>query len=340
MTNHAILGLGFMAATHIRALQKVPGARLAALCNPSGRHLDGDFTDVSGNHGDKEPLILDMADIKAFQEPSKLFADPEIDVVHICTPTITHPGLVTAALRSGKHVLCEKPVARTSEDALEMAAVARENGRILMPAMCLRFFPEWAAAKTAIDEGTYGKVLGGRFRRVGEPPAWGQQFFLDGSKSGGALLDLHIHDVDFIHYCFGKPRALYATGYNGPSGAIDYVVSQYAFGSGVSVHAEAAWTMTPGFGFTMEYTLNFERATLDYDLLREGAALKLYEEEKEPQTLTFDQEDGYVGEIAHLSECISEGLTESGIPPEDGVTAIQICEAEERSVRSGEVIAL
>src|ERR1051325_8728872 len=101
-----------------------------------------------------------------------------------------------------------------------------------MPAMCLRFWPEWAWVKRAIDDGRFGKVLAARFRRVAEPPGWGQHNFLEGSKSGGALLDLHIHDVDFVLQCFGRPCAVFATGYTKLSGAVDHVVAQYQFPAG------------------------------------------------------------------------------------------------------------
>src|SRR5439155_2688392 len=98
--NIGIVGLGFMAATHIKAYRKVPGARVAALCNPSGRNLDGDFSKVFGNVGDTEPLKLDMAGVKASRNFSQLLTDPSIDLIDICTPTITHHLLVIEALEA------------------------------------------------------------------------------------------------------------------------------------------------------------------------------------------------------------------------------------------------
>lgn len=340
MINVGIVGLGFMAVTHMKAYREVEGIRIGALCNPSGRHLDGDFSDVAGNLGDDDPVKLDMSGIKAYRELDALLADPEIQMIDICTPTAFHAPFAIAALEAGKHVLCEKPMARTSEEARRMIAAAKEAEVYLMPAMCLRFWPEWQLVKDAIEDGRYGRVEAARFRRVGEPPAWGQKFFLDGAKSGGALLDLHIHDVDFVNHCFGRPSSVHSTGYAKVSGAYDYVMSQFRFDSGVTVSAEGGWHMTPGFGFNMAYTVNFERATLDYDLSRGEDALKVFEVDREPMTLKPEGPDGFVGEIGHLLAAIQTGDAPTRVSAEDGLTALEICEAEERSIRSGAVVSL
>ncbi|HSH95327.1 MAG TPA: Gfo/Idh/MocA family oxidoreductase, partial [Roseimicrobium sp.] len=190
MTSIGIIGLGFMAATHIKAIRELPNARLGALCNPSGRHLDGDFSNVAGNLGNDEPVRVDMTATKAYRNVDELLADPDIQLIDICAPTHTHLNLAVAALRAGKHVLCEKPLARTSAEARLIADAAAEATSFFMPAMCVRFAPSWAMVKILIENQTYGKALSARFRRVAQPPGWGHQHFKDGKKSGGALLDL------------------------------------------------------------------------------------------------------------------------------------------------------
>ena len=340
MINVGIVGLGFMAAAHIKAYRQLAGARIAALCNPSGRHLDGDFSGVSGNVGDNEAVKLDMGEVKAFRNYAELLADPAIQLIDLCAPTLAHPELAIAALKAGKHVLCEKPLARTSAQARQIVQAASEAKSFFMPAMCMRFWPEWAWVKKAIDEQTFGKVLGARFRRVAQRPGWGHQHFLLGEKSGGALLDLHIHDVDFVQYCFGRPRAVYATGYSKFSGAIDHVVAQYQVASGAAVYAEGAWAMTEGFGFSMTYTVNFENATADFDAARGADALKLFEPGKEPRTIPGGGEDGYVGELKYLLESIRTGSPPTIVTAQDGQSAVEICEAEERSIKTGQVIQL
>ena len=161
-----------------------------------------------------------------------------------------------------------------------------------------------------------------------------------GQNSGGALFDLHIHDTDFVQFCFGRPRAVFSTGFTKVSGAIDHVVTQYQFASGVTVHAEGSWAMTEGFGFNMAYTAIFERATLDYDLARGPEALRLFEQGQAPRTIRCEGDDGYVGELRHIVEAIQSGRPPNVVTAQDGLSAVEICAAEEQSVREGRLISL
>jgi predicted dehydrogenase len=335
-----IVGLGFMGATHLKAYRQIEDCRVAALCNPSGRNLDGNFSQVAGNVGSAGPLIPDMTQVKAYRDFADLLADPAVHLVDICAPTHRHPELAIAALQAGKHVLCEKPLARTAKLAREIADAASQAKTFLMPAMCLRFWPEWTWLKKVIDGHAYGKVLGARFRRVAQPPAWGQTFFFNGALSGGALLDLHIHDTDFVQLCFGRPRSVFSTGFSKVSGAIDHVVTQYQVASGASISAEGSWAMAEGFGFNMGYTVIFEAAMADYDIARGADALKLFEKGQEPQTVKVEGPDGYGGELRYLLNCIRSGAPPTLVTAQDSVSALEICEAEERSVLTGRIVSL
>ena len=338
--NIGIVGLGFMAATHIRAYRQVEGARVAALCNPSGRHLDGDFTNVAGNVGATDPVKLDMTGVKATKNFADLLNDPDIHAIDICAPTKAHEELALAALRAGKHVLCEKPLARTSAVARAIVAEAAKSKGIFMPAMCLRFWPEWSWLREAIASQRYGKVLASRFRRVAEPPGWGKNTFFNGAESGGGLFDLHIHDTDFVQACFGRPRSVFTTGYVKFSGAFDHVVTQYEVASGAIVHAEGGWAMTAGFGFNMSYTVNFERTTADYDIARGKEALRLSEEGQPARIVTCEGADGYVGELRYFVECARTGRAPQIVTAQDGLGSVEICEAEERSAKERQIISL
>ncbi len=310
------------------------------MCNPSGRHLDGDLSRVEGNLNTGEPLRLDMSQIKACRAPVELFNDPEIDVVDICTPTSSHPSLATAALAAGKHVLCEKPLARTSLLARQMVDAAQQARGFFMPAMCLRFWPQWFWVKQQIESGAFGRVLAARFRRVAEPPGWSRNIYFDGARSGGALLDLHVHDVDFVQFCFGRPESVWAAGYSRFSGAVDHVMAHYRVATGALVSAEGSWTMTKGFGFNMAYTVQFESATADYDLARGTEALRLYEEGKAPQTIQCEGPDGFVGELTYFVEAVEKKEAPTRVTAQEGLSAVEICEAEQRSVQTGQWIGL
>lgn len=181
-------------------------------------------------------------------------------------------------------------------------------------------------------------MLAARFRRVSAPPVWGRETYFNGAESGGAILDLHIHDSDFVQFLFGRPLSVFSTGQSRFSGAIDHVVTQYRVANGVTVYAEGSWLQTAGF--SMSYTVNFERATLDFDNRRGVEALCLNEEGKPARTVTLDVSDGYVGELRHMIQSILAGKPPTAVTARDGLQAIEICEAEEQSVKSGKVVSL
>jgi predicted dehydrogenase len=335
MAKIGLVGLGFMAATHLKAYREVKDAQIVALCNPSGRHLDGDFSDVAGNVGDNEPIRLEPDSFKGYTAYKEMIADPDIDAIDICAPTFIHRELSVLALNAGKHVLCEKPLARSSRDALQIIEAAEKSGKIFMPAMCLRFWPEWKWLKDAVADQRFGKVRSAVFRRLAEPPAWGKRNFLDGPRSGGALFDLHIHDSDFVQFCFGRPSAVQSAGYSMVSGAIDHVMTQYHVPDDAMVFAEGSWSMAPGFGFNMSYLVNFENATADYDLSRGEDSLRVTESGHDPKILKLEEPDGYVGELTHFVNCIGNGCQPTVVTADDGLSSVEICEAEELSVKNG-----
>lgn len=331
--NVAVVGLGFMGVTHLRAHLDNPAARVVAVCDATRIPVDGVLPGVAGNIKKSDDIHLGP-DVKVFQSLSGLLADPEAEIVDICTPTLLHPEQAVAALRAGKHVLCEKPLARTSAEAGDLLKVAAVSPGMLMPAMCMRFWPGWAWLKKAVGEQSFGRVLAANFRRVSEMPAWSRQ----GSYSGGALFDLHIHDSDFVHFLFGRPDSVFSSGVTGPSGDVNHVVTQYHFPGGPVVHAEGSWLLAKGFN--MAYTLHCERATLDFDLSRGAGALHVTEEGCEPRIVKLDGPDGYGAETRYFVDCVAHGRPPQIVTAQDGVTALEICEAEEKSVHTGRGVGL
>ncbi len=340
IVNVGVAGIGFMGATHIKAYLKIPGARLGAICDSARLPVNGDLSGIGGNIGDGKPLQLDMTRVKAYSKFDDLLADPAIDLVDICVPTPQHHPLCLAALQAGKHVVCEKPMARTSAQCREIVAAAAKAKGFFMPAMVMRFWPEWAWLKNAIARQTYGKVLAARFRRVCPPPGWSKASYFKGEDSGGALLDLHIHDTDFVQFCFGRSRSVFSVGTTRFSGATDHVATFYQVAGGIPITAEGGWLMTEGFGFKMEYTVNFEKATADYDSGRGAEALKLYEDGQKPRVITRASEDGYEVELRHMIESIQQGTPPNIVRAADGLSAVEICEAEEESIKTGAVVGL
>jgi len=331
--NVAVVGLGFMGVTHLRAYQQIPGARIVAVCDASRFPVNGVLPGVAGNIGQPDDVHLG-AQVKVFRKFDELLADPEIELVDLCTPTPLHAEQAIAALKAGKHVLCEKPLARSSAEGRETLNVAESSPGFLMPAMCMRFWPGWNWLKQAVKEKTYGAILAARFRRVSEMPAWSSS----GAHAGGALFDLHIHDTDFVNFLFGRPASVFSSGVTDAAGSINHVVTQYNFPGGPAVYAEGSWLLAKGFN--MAYTLHCERATLDYDLSRGAEAMQITEHGQSLRSIQSSEPDGYSAEIRYLIECVSQRRQPAIVTARDGLTALEICEAEEKSVRTGVQVKL
>jgi predicted dehydrogenase len=340
MINVAVIGLGFMGVTHLKAYQTIPGVRIAGICDAVKLPEDGVLSSVVGNVADPNPVRLDLSQVQAVKDYREILANPGIDAVDICLPTSQHVEVATAALKAGKHVVCEKPLARTSAQCREILKVVEGSQRTFMPAMCMRFWPGWSWLKDARADERYGKILAVRIRRVSGPPGWSKSTYFKGAESGGALLDLHIHDTDFVQFLFGRPRSVRSIGLSRFSGAIDYVLTQYEVADGAAVSAEGSWLMGESFGFNMAYTVNFERATADYDLSRGPDALRIYEDGKEARTEPIAGSDGYVRELTHFVESAAAGRPTTIVTAADATSAVEICEAEEKSVLTGAVVTL
>lgn len=271
-----VIGLGLMGATHVAAYQRaadLPESRcvLTAVCDQDAARCSGRLSATPGHiPGEHEPRAFDCNVVKACASAEELLANPNVDLVSICTPTPSHVALAEMALRAGKHVLLEKPVAITIEPIERLAALVRETGKLCMPAMCMRYWPAWSWLKEQKDAGTYGALLGLSLTRMGGAPTWSPSFFLDGSKSGGALVDLHLHDVDFLYHLFGAPAEVTSAGFPGPSSRIDRVNTLYRYPDHPALKlatAESSWEAAT-FAFRMRYVATFERATADFDISR------------------------------------------------------------------------
>ena len=334
--NVAVVGLGFMGVMHIKTYQKLKAANIVAVCDSVRVPVNGVLAGVTGNIAGTEAIDLGRQ-VRVYRALEDLLSDSEVDLVDLCVPTVMHPAQSIAALKAGKHVLCEKPLALSAVEGRKIVQAAQTARGFFMPAMCMRFWPGWSFLKQMVKEKPYGKVQAASFRRVSPMPGWSKATYSSGKLSGGALLDMHIHDTDFVQFLFGRPKSVFATGVT-RGDSIDHVVTQYSFPGGPTVHAEGSWLLTGNF--SMSYVVLCERATLEYDSARGAEALRIAEQGKTPRVEKCDEADGYTGEISHMLEAIQTGKAPKVVTARDALSAVQICEAEAKSVRSGRVVAV
>ncbi|HSW45968.1 MAG TPA: Gfo/Idh/MocA family oxidoreductase [Phycisphaerae bacterium] len=337
MIRVGLIGAGFIGRNHFNQYEKMARrARVHALCDKQAERLAGDWSGVGGNIGDRQGTRRDLTGIKPCADWHDLVADPDVDLVDICLPTTLHKDITVAALAAGKHVLCEKPMALAVSDCDQMLAAADKARGLFMVAQCIRFWPEYVLLKQACDDGRFGRLLALNLRRQSEKPSHSLNNWLNQPQlSGGALFDLHIHDIDFAMFLLGKPGAITAQGWGPSSDGFDRVYAMWHYPSGTNVQIEGYWDMPNGFGFNMGFTARFEKAAIVWDLST-GKTLSVFTDGAEPTTPQLPSaEDGYYGEIDYFLTCIEKNRKPAICPPRASRDAVAIADLTGQSIRSG-----
>jgi predicted dehydrogenase len=219
-----------------------------------------------------------------------------------------------------------------------MIRAARRSGRTLMIAQCIRFWPQYETIQRLIAEGRIGAVRFAFLRRIASPPQYSSGgWLMDGSRSGGAIFDLHVHDVDFAHVLMGVPDTVYARGTRGPSGEIDHVLATYGYADGRYALLEGGWVFHPPWPFDMSITVHGERGTLFWSMPR-GPEVLLYAGAAEPETFPHDDQTGWMRELDYFIDCVLSGTPVQRCTPDSSRTSIALTLLERQSIDSGRLI--
>ena len=250
----AIVGSKFMGTTHAQIYSALPGADLVAMVSPN----------VGGAVANLAKINLALP---VYPSLSELLAAESVDVVDICAPTDVHANLALEAIAAGKHVFCEKPLALTLADVDAIGSAARAAGVIVQVGQCIRFWPEYQALAKLAQTGTAGRLVGLTMDRRCARPAGGSGNWLNiPERSGGAALDLHIHDTDFVLSLLGIPEAVTSVGHKDEFGW-SQIHTIYHF-AGRSIAAGGGWNSPDQWEFKMSFQAVFEKATVEYDCRR------------------------------------------------------------------------
>jgi predicted dehydrogenase len=338
MVRIGIVGIGFMGRIHYLAGQRLQGAKVAAVCSRDPAKLAGDWRSTRGNFG-PEPGMVDLSGVKKYAAFADLLADPEIDLIDVCTVTDQHAPLALQALKAGKHVLVEKAIALSPADADGMLAAARQAGKLLMVAHVLPFFPEFKFAAEAVRGGQYGELLGAHFKRVISKPDWSADIG-DAAKTGGPAVDLHIHDTHFIGLVCGVPRQVFATGIV-EGGAVSYLTTSYLYGpGGPAVTCSSGAVYMSGRPFAHGYEVYLEKASLVYD--SGGTPLTLLTADgksTQPQLAGGgDPIAAFTDEIQAAADGVKAGKEPDLLSGKLARDALLLCHREIESVKAGKAV--
>jgi predicted dehydrogenase len=359
-----IVGIGFMGWIHWLAYQKIRGVQVVAISTRDKRRLAGDWRGIQGNFGPPGAQV-DLKNIAAYADLDDLLADERIDLVDVTLPTYLHADTATRALRAGKHVLCEKPMALRMSDCNRMVAAAntarsKEQGAgrkgqttkrnpasqlpaprpLLFIGHVLPFFPEYNWALKVASSGKYGRVLGGAFRRVIVDPPWAKNFW-SAEHIGGPMLDLHIHDAHFIRLLFGMPASVMTQG-RVRNGLPAFWHTQFRFADrNLTVEATSGTIDQPGRPFTHGFEIHLERATLAFEFavfgddaryLCEPVLLDNKGGVQHPKLAGGDPVDAFVDELSEVARSIRAGRPSKILGAGLAQDAMRICEAQSSSL--------
>jgi len=324
MTRVAVIGVGAMGATQAHACADLPGVAVAWVADQDPART-------------KE--VASQVGARATTDNTEAIAS-DVDAVVVTVPTPFHRPVTELAAAHGKHVFCEKPIARTIEDAEAMVEVCDRAGVRLMIGHVVRFFPEFVKIREILKSGSLGQIGLVRASRVNARPPGDRNWYRDLATSGGLVVDLMIHDFDTLRWLFGDIERVYAHGlsYTPHQPTSDYALAVLRFTNGVIAHVEGSWAHG-GWRTDME-------------IVGEHGILRHNGEEAVPVRLerpgsTFQEslisrhwasnESPYHAELRHFVTCLADG-TPFETDGSEGTRALEVSLAVLASIRSGRVI--
>ena len=292
---------------------------------------------------------LEQAEALARRYQMRVFSDyaellNAVEIVDICTPTPLHKPMVLQAAKAGKHVICEKPVALTPQDARTMILACKEAGVRFFVGMVVRFFPQYRLAKELVANGQIGRLGVLRLKRVSYVPQKSpDNWYVDPTLSGGMVVDLMIHDFDYSRWLGGEVERVYAQRSRSVGGPAQYVQAILRFRSGAIALVEGGWAYPPGV-FRTALDLSGTDGLIEWNSDQPSPVLTFLPSKPNDTTPVGLPESGlgqdpYAAEIQHAYRAIQTG-TDFEVTAEDALEALRISRAAEESLSSGRPVLL
>ncbi|MBX3082668.1 MAG: Gfo/Idh/MocA family oxidoreductase [Anaerolineae bacterium] len=329
MLKVGLLGAGFMGTTHAAGWINTPAQ----------------FAGVYALDEDKARKLAHQYDLTLFRSYEDLLQ--QVDVVDICTPTHLHYEHVMQAVAAGRHIICEKPLALTVAQAREMVAACEKAGVKLLVAHVVRFFPEYAQAKFAVERGEIGNVAVVRLTRASfQPKLAADNWFLDVGKSGGMMLDLMIHDFDYARWVAGDVDSVFAKSVRSatPNSPSDYGIAILRHVNGAISNVEGGWAYPPPM-FRTALEIAGDAGLIEHPADSSkplGIYLKQTPGSDAPDVglpMSPLLEDPYTTQVKHFHDVLTKGIP-SRVTAQDGLAAVQIARAAILSAQTGRQVKI
>lgn len=324
----AVIGAGTMGTTHASSYCRMEGVELVGIV---------DIRPAQAR------ALADACRSRAFSSLDELLANAEVDVIDVCVPTYLHRSFVERAAHEGKHVFCEKPLALSLADAEAMIAACEAAGVRLFVGHVLRFFPEYRAAHDLLERDGIGRVGTVRTFRGGVYPTAWEDWYAGVHRSGTLLVDMVIHDFDFLRWCLGDVVRVFAKSALGREmNRLDHAFVSLRFANGVIGHVEGTWAFPDGFRTELEVA--GDQGIIVHDST-DGAPVQTYLRAvgATPGGVAVPEnpleKSPYQLELEHFMHCLTTGQ-ESLVTAQDAYKALEISLAALESVRTGRPVEL
>jgi predicted dehydrogenase len=328
MKRIGIVGAGLIGAWHASRWKQLP-IELAGFYDVSPGAATNAVAEFGGRAFDSLDDLLDA-----------------VDVVDVCSPTPDHKTPVLAAAAAGKDIICEKPLARHLRDAQEMVVACQAAGVRLFVAQVVRFFRQFSQAKVLLEDGALGRPGVIRTVRGGSPPNPNHRpWFTDFAQSGGVIMDVSIHDLDFARWCFGDVERVFARGLTfADVEPYDHALITLRFKNGAIGHIEGSWAYPPG-RFRTRFEIAGDQGLVEFDSLAPASLTVTLKSDESPQAPGISQpqnplaphDDPYFLELEHFLHCLESGQ-EFRVSPQDGLEAVRLSLAAIESIRTNRPI--
>ena len=302
-----IVGIGGISGVHVPAWLEMEDVKVLGIC------------DIRPEQMDKYPGVPHFTDYE------KMLSSADFDIIDICLPTPLHVDYAVKAMNRGINVITEKPISLREEDVDRAYTAAEKNGVLFMVAQCVRFMQPYALVKEYYDSKKYGKLLSGSMWRLGNAPRWSwDDWMLDEKRSGFIPYDLHIHDLDYMVYAFGKPEKCTVNRAKAPDQ--DYLSAVYEY-DGFFIHAESSW-YKEAYPFQSGFRFQFEDALVVSD----RGVFEVYEKDGIRKPLEDNVQTGsmllsdnsYANELRYFADAVKAGTPIEKVRPEELSAVIRI----------------
>lgn len=335
MIKIAIIGAGHIGSVHAKAIDQIDEVKLVAVHDVLKTKAES-FAEKNGCHW--------------YTDINDMFDQEKIDAVAICTPTFLHAKMAEFAADKKKHIFCEKPLALSLTEADRMIEAVKMNNVKSMTGHILRFWPAYTKIKEIVDSGEIGKPLHGYCERLMTAPPWAENAWNKNEKySGGAALDIQIHDADYIIWLLGEPKIVKSEGAYSPAwGGWMHMGTTIQFAGGASALLQVGWGFPRDFPFTNTIRITCEKGTAEW-MFRVGmdswknsekSFIRIYKFDGKSRDERISDDDQFLLEWRYFIDCLRSGKGIYNSSFEDGRKALELVLASVKSVREKSVVCL